>query len=83
VKEKYKSPLQHIPSIQRGAPLMLFPLSKIHFLQGLVTYACNLSYSYAEIRRMTVQNQSRQIVPKSLSYKKNLHKEGLVECSRA
>jgi hypothetical protein len=32
-----------------------------------------------EIRRITVQSQPGQIIPKTLSQKKTLHKKGLVE----
>jgi hypothetical protein len=43
-----------------------------------MAHACNLSAQEAEIRRMEVQSQSRQIVCETLS-RKTLHKTGLVE----
>jgi hypothetical protein len=49
-----------------------------------VAHACNPSYSEAEIRRIVVQSQPRQIDCKTLSQKKKKnHKNGLVEWPKA
>jgi hypothetical protein len=45
----------------------------------LVAYACNPSYSEAEIRRITFQSQPGQMVCKTLSEKTLSQKVGLVE----
>jgi hypothetical protein len=63
-----------------GSSILVISLIKISFPAGCwwlmpVIWATQ----YAEIRRITVWNQPRQIVCKSLSWKKKPHKKGLVE----
>jgi hypothetical protein len=49
-------------------------LARLRWLMPII-----LTTQEAEIRRITVRSQPRQIVHKTLSRKKNHHKKGLVE----